>query len=337
MKSMRQYRLFLTLLVVPVLVIVLVAALIVAISRSGEEEGSVALSTDRMPNAATNTVTGSAAPSVKPSAATIVIPPTQTPVPEPTPVAASSPKTEATPTAPPLPIPTPNPEGPVKYEVKQTDTIFTIAVQFGVSVADLVEFNELPDEDFIFVGQVLEVPTDPAQIIERRESKPKPTTGVVIPAEGLNVRDQPNTETGVIQYVVGGGTELALTGVSKELEGIKWWEVEEGNWVQGQYLELGVKAAPTAAPTEPAASTETPATDGQATPSTGSANPIVATIIPPAGLNVRKAAIKTGEVAYVAATNTSIELSGETTNVEGVVWWQVVDGNWVQGQFLKFG
>jgi LysM repeat protein len=345
-RSLRQYRLFLTLLVVPVLVIVLVVAVVVAISGSGEDEGSVAsvIGTDRLPITATSTITGSSAPAVKPAAVTIAVPPTQTPVPHPSPAAASS----ATPTAPPIPTPTPKPEGPVEYEVKQTDTLSTIAVQFGVSVADLVEFNELPDENFVFVGQVLEIPTDAAQIIERRESKPKRTTGVVIPAEGLNVRDQPSTETGVVQYVAGGGTELALTGASKELDGVKWWEIEDGNWTQGQYLELGVNAALTPAVTETATPTEMPTTaDGEATPTTtatvtttpsaGSANPILATIIPPAGLNVRKSASQAGEVAYIAATNTAIELSGETTNVDGVVWWQVVDGNWVQGRFLKFG
>ena len=63
----------------------------------------------------------------------------------------------------------------------------------------------------------------------------------------------------------------------------------------------------------------------------------MATIVPEGGLNVRKTASEAGEVAYVAATNTTIELSGETANVDGVIWWQLVDGNWVQGQFLKFG
>ena len=352
-RSLRQYRLFLTLLVVPVLVIVLVVAVVVAISGSGDEANSVASSTgaDRQPATATNTTTNSSAPATKP-VVTFKVPPTQTPVPEPTPAVTSAPKTEATPTAAPIPTSTPKPEGPVEYAVKATDTLFTIAVQFGISVADLVEFNDLPDENFIFVGQVLEVPTDPAQIIERRESKPRPTTGVVIPAEGLNIRDEPNTETSVIEYVAGGGTELALTGVSKEIDGVKWWEVEDGNWTQGQYLELGVKAAPTPAATETATPTETPAaTDGEATPTptvattaTGTAtpstvaSPILATVSnAPGGLNIRKAASETGEVAYVAAENTQLELSGETSNVDGVVWWQLVDGNWVQGQFLKFG
>ena len=338
----------------PVLVIVLVVAVVVAISGSGDEGISVASSTgaDRQPATATNT-TNSSAPTTKP-VVTFKVPPTQTPVPEPTPAVASAPKTEATPTASPIPTSTPRPEGPVEYAVKATDTLFTIAVQFGVSVADLVEFNDLPDENFIFVGQVLEVPTDPAQIIERRESKPRPTTGVVIPAEGLNVRDEPNMETSVVEYVAGGGTELVLTGVNKEDdEGDIWWQVEDGNWVLGQHLELGVKAAPTPAATETATPTETPAAadgeatptptvvttaTGTATPSTGSASPIiVATVVPSGGLNVRKTASQTGEVAYVAAQDTTIELSGETVQVDGLAWWQLVDGNWVQGKFLKMG
>ena len=240
MRSLRQYRLFLTLLVVPVLVIVLVVAVVVAISGSGDEANSVASSTgaDRQPAPATNTTTNSSAPAIKP-VVTFKVPPTQTPVPEPTPAVTSAPKTEATPTAAPIPTSTPKPEGPVEYAVKATDTLFTIAVQFGVSVADLVEFNDLPDENFIFVGQVLEVPTDPAQIIERRESKPRPTTGVVIPAEGLNIRDEPNTETSVVEYVAGGGTTVTLTGLSKEVDGIIWWELVDGNWVQGQFLKFG--------------------------------------------------------------------------------------------------
>ena len=352
-RSLRQYRLFLTLLVVPVLVIVLVVAVVVAISGSGDEVPSVASSTgaDRQPATATNSTTNSSAPATKP-VVTFKVTPTQTPVPEPTPAVASAPKTEATPTAAPIPTSTPKPEGPVEYAVKATDTLFTIAVQFGVSVADLVEFNDLPDENFIFVGQVLEVPTDPVQIVERRESKPRPTTGVVIPAEGLNVRDEPNIETSVVEYVAGGGTELVLTGVNKEDdEGDIWWQVEDGNWVLGHHLELGVKAAPTPAATETATPTETPAaTDGEATPTptvattaTGTAtpvtaaSPIVATIVPSGGLNARKTASQTGEVAYVAAQDSTIELSGEKVQVDGLVWWQLVDGNWVQGQFLKMG
>jgi len=216
--------------------------------------------------------------------------------------------------------------------VQEGDTLFSIASAYGVSVADVVEFNDLPDENFIFVGQVLEVPTDPAQVIERRESRPVATTAVVVPSDGLNVRAAPSTETGEIQYVAPGGTELALTGVTEVIDGIEWREVEGGNWVQAQYLEIGVRAAPTAVP-EAAPAPE--ATQEATQAPTG--DTVRATVVPTAGLNVRSTADANGAVAYVAPGGSELELTGETQVVAGVTWWQLTDGNWVQGQFLKFG
>ena len=71
-------------------------------------------------------------------------------------------------------------------------------------------------------------------------------------------------------------------------------------------------------------------------PSTRSAGPIVATVVHPAGLNVRTSPCQNGEVAYVAPSYSSIALSGETGIVFGVQWWRVSDGNWVQGSYLDF-
>lgn len=62
-----------------------------------------------------------------------------------------------------------------------------------------------------------------------------------------------------------------------------------------------------------------------------------AVVVPPAGLNVRTAADPNSMVAYVAPGGSRLELTGETLVVNGVTWWQVTNGNWVQGQFLKFG
>ena len=270
--------------------------------------------------------------------------PTPTPAPPPNPTATPA-LTPAPPTAtptltpvPPTATPTSEPEGPIEYAVQDGDTLFTIAVEFGVSVQDLVEFNDLPDEDFVFVGQVLEIPTDPSQIIERRESQPVPTTAVVIPVEGLNVRDAPNTETSTVQYVAGGGSELALTGVKKTIDGAEWWEVDDGNWVQSQHLELGVKAAPTEAPTEtPAPEADTPPTGDAVTTPAVAGDTVTAIVVPDAGLNVRETADPNATVAYVAPGASTIELTGETVVVNGVTWWRVYDGNWVMGQYLKFG
>ena len=347
MRSLQQYRLFVTLFILPILVIVGVVVAITFVAGGDEGEPAETVGGTAQTTAGTGlpgTTVSSQAPIVTMPA--IATAPTQTPVPEPTPIDQPTPTVSPTPTMPPVDTPTPEPEGPIEYAVQDGDTLFTIAVEFGVSVQDLVEFNELPDENFVFVGQVLEIPTDPSQIIERRESRPIPTTAVVIPVEGLNVRDEANTETSTVQYVAGGGSELALTGVKKKIDGVEWWELDDGNWTQGQYLEIGVKAAPTEAPTETPApeagttpagdATTTPAGDATTTPAVAG-DTVTAVVVPDAGLNVRELADPNATVAYVAPGASTIELTSETVVVNGVTWWQVYDGNWVQGQFLKFG
>lgn len=62
-----------------------------------------------------------------------------------------------------------------------------------------------------------------------------------------------------------------------------------------------------------------------------------AVVVPTAGLNVRVAADPNASVAYVAPGASRLDLTGETSVVNGVTWWRVTDGNWVQGQFLNFG
>ncbi len=327
MRTLRQYRLFVTLLVLPILAIVMIVVLVIALSGGGgqEESGTAGVAT---PAAVSGlpAATGAASP------AAITVAPTQTPLPEPTP---TEPLPEPTPTEPPIPTPTPLPEGPIDYEVQDGDTLFTIASQFGVSVEDLVEFNNLPDENYISVGQVLEVPTDPSQLAERRQARPTPVTAVVAADLGLNVRSAPDTASGTVQYVAPSGSGLDLTGVQQEIDGVTWWEVADGNWVQGQYLDFSGQAAP--AP--PPAATETPAaTEATAAPATPAAGqPVTASVVPAAGLNVRVAADPTAAVAYVAPGESTLQLSGETQLLDGVTWWRVSDGNWVQGQFLRFG
>ena len=330
MRSLRQYRLFVTLLVLPVLAIVLIVVLVMALTGGGEEDPAAATPT---PTTAVSLPTTPLAGRT-PVASQITVAPTQPPVAEPTPTPVPTP----TPTEPPVPTPTPTPEGPIEYAVQDGDTLFSIASAYGLSVSDLVDFNELPDENFIFVGQVLEIPTDPAQVVERRQSRPVGTTAVVVPNDGLNVRAAPNTETGTVQYVAPGGTELALTGVVEVIDGIEWREVTDGNWVQAQYLEIGVRAA-AAQPAAPAA-TDSPAPAATQAPQPTQApqgEGVRATVVPTAGLNVRTTADPNASVAYVAPGASDLELTGETQVVNGVTWWQVNDGNWVQGQFLKFG
>jgi LysM repeat protein len=67
--------------------------------------------------------------------------------------------------------PTPQPD---TYTVVAGDTLANIAAQFGVSVAELVVENEIPDPDLIEVGQVLVLPSD--ELIVAAGPPPPPLT-----------------------------------------------------------------------------------------------------------------------------------------------------------------
>ena len=242
MSTLRRYRLFVMLLVVPVVVIALIVVLVINLT-GGEEEPTVTAGTTPTPTVGIEPVVPpGASPAATPT--TIAVRPTQTPIQEPT----RSPTPVPEPTPIPEPTPTPRPTGPIPYEVQDEDTLFTISAQFDVSVDDILEFNGLADPDFIFVGQILEIPTDPEQLVARRTERPQPGSAVVIPAEGLNVRDVASVTESTVQYVALGGTQIELTGTTQEIDGIIWYEVEDGNWAQGrgpdfEYLEIGATSA----------------------------------------------------------------------------------------------
>lgn len=63
---------------------------------------------------------------------------------------------------------------------------------------------------------------------------------------------------------------------------------------------------------------------------------LTATVTWSGGLNVRTAPRADAPVAYVAADGATLQLTGVTTAVDGVTWWQLHDGHWVQGQYLAF-
>ena len=338
LNSLRRYRLFVIFIAAPGLAIGLVVLLILTLfSGSGAD-----------PEAATTPSAGSptagqtpALPNVAASVSTLQVAPTQTPVPRPTPVVTPTPTNPPEPTENPEPTPTPTPTGPIEYAIQPEETLSEIAERFGVSIEDIVKFNDLPDAELVFAGQIIEIPTDPSQIVERREANPDPVTAVVLPADGLNVRDKPNTTDSTVQYVAPGGSQLDLTGVVQEIEGLDWYEVEDGNWVQGRFLDIDAAAAPVATATATPASSEeaTPTpTEGAAgpspTPESGEA--LTAIVVPEGGLNVRVASQADAEVAYVAVAGTSLVLTGEKAVVDGITWWEIEDGNWVQGQFLRF-
>ncbi len=147
--------------------------------------------------------------------------------------------------------------------------------------------------------------------------------GVVLPQVGLNVRDAPSVDEGTVQYVALQGEELELTDEISEIDGVVWRQLADGNWVQVQYLEISE--------TVPEAMTDaTP----EATPET--TTPTIGVVLPEIGLNVRDApSITDGTVQYVALQGEELVLTGQTVEAEGAIWYELEDGNWVQGQYLE--
>ena len=313
LNSLRKYRLFLTLLVAPALAIAVVVVLIITLFGGDGETGTTAEGTGTP--AVTISPTTGGTPSPVRTITPIQVRPTQTPVVVDTP----TPAVPAEPTATPEPTPTPEPTGPIVYTIQPDETLSEIAERNGLTVDVLAAFNNLPDAEVIFAGQVIEIPTSQSQIDERLSARPVPVTAVVIPSDGLNVRDQPNTTTSAVQYVAFGGTQINLSGIVEDIDGIRWYELDDGNWVQGQYLELGVTAA--AAPAAPAST---------------SVN--TAVVIPSDGLNVRDVPnTTTSTVQYVALGGSQLSLTGVVDEIGGIRWYELDDGNWVQGQFLELG
>jgi len=143
--------------------------------------------------------------------------------------------------------------------------------------------------------------------------------GVVLPEVGLNVRDAPSVDEGAVQYVALQDEELELTGETTEADGILWYQLADGNWVQGQYLEISERTSEAMPETTPEA-----------------AAPAIGCVIPEIGLNVRDApSVTDGVVQYVALQGEELVLTGQTVEAEGAIWYEIEDGNWVQGQYLE--
>lgn len=147
--------------------------------------------------------------------------------------------------------------------------------------------------------------------------------GVVLPEVGLNVRDAPSADDGAVQYVALKDEELELTGETTEIDGIVWYQLADGHWVQGQYLEISERVSEAMPEATPEAAPE-------------AAAPAIGCVIPEIGLNVRDApSVTDGVVQYVALQGEELVLTGHTVEAEGATWYELEDGNWVQGQYLE--
>ncbi len=152
--------------------------------------------------------------------------------------------------------------------------------------------------------------------------------GVVIPQVGLNVRDAPSVADGAVQYVALQGEELELTDEISEIDGIVWRQLADGNWVQVQYLEISET-------TEEVMTDATPAATSEST--TATVSQTIGVVVPEIGLNVRDApSVVEGAIQYVALQGEELVLTGQVVEAEDAVWYELEDGNWVQGQYLDF-
>ena len=185
--------------------------------------------------------------------------PIATPTPIPTPVPTPTPQPAPTPTPAPTPAATPEPEPtPVVVPV----LALVIADVLNVRNQPGVEGSEVEyvvrENDEIEVTGVVVILADGAwretadgnwvseQWLGRGAFADVEHAGVavVIPADGLNVRDQPNTATSTVQYVAYGDSEVTLTGVIEVVDGIVWRELDDGNWVQARYLQIAPQESP---------------------------------------------------------------------------------------------
>lgn len=259
------------------LVLVVVAAVSVVLVGCAGVGDAVTSAPDVKP---TVVVIGGGPPStVAPTSATSVktaVPlATATPTPTPTPVPIVS-KRSPTPAPTPIPptptpaptlAPTPTPTQPVDATATAGPTVAAVDVPVVALVtADELNVRDQPSlesgaiVDVVYEGDDIELT---GAVSESVEGSWRQTvdgnwvfqewlgrgafadirhvgTATVIPEDGLNVRDAPNLEASTVVYVVEGGSVVTMTGDTQIVGTVVWRELDDGNWVQGRYLQIAV-------------------------------------------------------------------------------------------------
>ncbi len=153
------------------------------------QEGEISLVTTYTPRPATATYTPTFTPTPSRTATPTATPivtrtPTATPTrrpPSPTPTVqatatSTATRVTSTPTSTPTPTrATPTPVQQVTYVVQPGDTLSEIAVRFGVTLAALIEANDISDPTLIRPGLVLIIPVPGATVVASTASTPTPT------------------------------------------------------------------------------------------------------------------------------------------------------------------
>ena len=228
MGELRRYRLFLTFLALPAIVIAMIVIVLLNVFGGSDSENT-ATGTDRILDVPTPEVIAAA-----PAGA-------DTPVPTP-----AIPQATATPAPPPTPQPTPTATltptpAPREYVIQDGDSLSEIAEINGLTTDELAEYNEIDDPDSIQVGQTIIIPSPSGDFVPQPAPKPtatpRPLTATVVADEGLNIREEPDINSERIGGLAD-AEEVDLTGITQVVDGDTWYELAAGGWVLGEYLEI---------------------------------------------------------------------------------------------------
>ena len=213
------------------------------------------------PTATVVVIGGATSPTPEATTAAATPPPTPAPIPTDTPAPTATPTPTPAPSPTPTPDPTPTPTPAATPEPEPTPVVVPV---LALVIADVLNVRNQPgvegseveyvvrENDEIEVTGVVTASADGAwretadgnwvseQWLGRGAFADVEHAGValVIPADGLNVRDVPDAETSTVQYVAFGDTEVTLTGVMEVVDGVVWRELDDGNWVQARYLQI---------------------------------------------------------------------------------------------------
>ncbi|MCB0212277.1 MAG: DUF3048 domain-containing protein [Anaerolineae bacterium] len=146
------------------LILFMVVGLVTACNSPVADSGVVSQAAGLTPTVAEVEVTPTKAPTVSASTKlttgpTVALPTPvtdNTPVPKPTSTATPVKTSSPTPTKTKIVNPT---SAPQTYVIEQFDTLIDVALQFDITVDELMEANDLAEDDFLQIGQELIIPT----------------------------------------------------------------------------------------------------------------------------------------------------------------------------------
>ena len=156
-----------------------------------------------------------------------------------------------------------------QYTVQPNDTMWDIAIKFGVSLDQIAAANPGVNPDRLALGQTLDIPSasftaPPRPTDVPRVLSPSTTQGKVLPdAGGVRLREQASTDSAIITKL-GPNTELQIVG---EVAGQTWLRVVTPNgtqgWVMAQFVAIGgAIVLPTTDPAQPPVDVPTPVSVG---------------------------------------------------------------------------